>query len=85
MVEIPARELRNDVSAILRRVEGGESITVSVSGRPVARLMPLGSRPKSIPWAALVSVLGGISADPGLREDLAAALRDTTDDVRWGM
>ena len=37
---IPQRELRNDVSAVLRRVEAGEEFVVTVSGRPVAELRP---------------------------------------------
>jgi prevent-host-death family protein len=81
MSEIPARELRNDVSAVLRRVEGGEALTVSVSGRSVARLSPLATRPTTMPWSALRSVLDRISADEGLRDDLAAVLIETTDDL----
>lgn len=40
---IPQRELRNDVSAILRRVEAGEEFVVTVSGREVAELRPVRS------------------------------------------
>lgn len=39
---IPQRELRNDVSSVLRRVEAGEEFIVTVSGRPVAELRPVG-------------------------------------------
>ena len=81
MPEIPARELRNDVSAILRRVEGGERLTVTVSGRPVATLVPLSTRPATIPWSVLASALAKISADPSLRSELAVAIAGTTDDV----
>ncbi len=38
--EIPVRELRNDVSRILREVEQGQSFTVTSRGRPVARVIP---------------------------------------------
>ena len=38
--EIPIRTLRNDVSAIIRRVEAGESFDVTRHGRHVARLLP---------------------------------------------
>ena len=38
MADIPARDLRDDVSAVLRRVEAGERIRVTVSGRPAAEL-----------------------------------------------
>jgi len=35
------RELRNHVSAALRRAESGERIVITVDGRPVAQLGPL--------------------------------------------
>lgn len=35
------RELRQNASAVLRRVASGESITVTDRGHPVARLVPL--------------------------------------------
>jgi prevent-host-death family protein len=38
---IPQRELRNDVAAILREAEAGTEFTVTVRGRPVARLGPV--------------------------------------------
>lgn len=38
---IPQRELRNNVAAVLGAAEAGESFTVTVRGRPVARVVPL--------------------------------------------
>jgi prevent-host-death family protein len=35
------RELRQQASAVIRRVANGESITVTDRGRPVARIVPL--------------------------------------------
>ena len=40
MVTIPQKELRNHVGEVLRRVEAGEHLTVTVAGRPVAELSP---------------------------------------------
>jgi prevent-host-death family protein len=37
---IGQRELRNDNAEIMRRVEAGESFTVTRNGRPVADLIP---------------------------------------------
>ena len=38
---IPQREVRNDVGRVLREVEAGETIRVTVSGRPVVDIVPL--------------------------------------------
>ena len=40
METIPQKELRNNVGDVLRRAEAGEEFTVTVAGRPVARLGP---------------------------------------------
>ena len=40
METVGLRELRQDASGLLRRVEGGEEIIITVSGRPSARLVP---------------------------------------------
>jgi prevent-host-death family protein len=40
MATIPQKELRNNVGEILRRAEAGEQFTITVAGRPVARLGP---------------------------------------------
>lgn len=47
MAEVPSRELRNNTAAVLRRVQAGEEITITVRGKPVAEVVPLGSRRKS--------------------------------------
>jgi prevent-host-death family protein len=80
MDDIPARDLRNDVSAVLRRVEAGERLRVTVSGRPVAELVPLPARPRSIPWEAFIEGAEDWRADSGLASELAALVPDTTDD-----
>ena len=42
MKTIPQRELRNRISGVLRQVEAGERLRVTVDGRPVADLVPIG-------------------------------------------
>lgn len=42
MNTVGLRELRQDASGLLRRVERGEEIIITVSGRPSARLVPAG-------------------------------------------
>lgn len=40
MATIPQKELRNNIGEVLRRAEAGEELTITVFGRPVARLGP---------------------------------------------
>ena len=81
MSDIPARELRNDVSGVLRRVESGERLRVTVSGRPVAELVPLPRRPRSIAWRDFLQGSDEWRADPELAKELRELIPDTTDDV----
>ncbi len=81
MSDIPARDLRNNVSRVLRRVEAGERLRVTVSGRPVAELAPLPTRPRTMAWEAFLLGSEDWRADPALAKDLAELLPDTTDDV----
>ncbi len=81
MADIAARDLRNDVSAVLRRVEAGEHLRVTVSGRPVAELIPLPAKPKSLCWENFLDGSEDWRADAKLAEDLARLVSDTTDDV----
>jgi prevent-host-death family protein len=77
--DVSVRELRNHTAAVLRRVEAGERLRVTVDRRPVAELVPLPSRAT---WVARQRVLEGLTqADAGLREELAAALPDTIDEL----
>ncbi len=38
------RELRQQASELVRRAEAGEEVTITVSGRPSARLVPIAPR-----------------------------------------
>ena len=82
MTDIPARELRNDVSGVLRRVEAGERLRVTVSGRPVAELVPLPRRPTTLPWEVFIEGADVWRADPALAAELAVLVSDTTDEAR---
>lgn len=52
---IPQKELRNNVAEVLRRAEAGEEFTITVAGRPVARLGPAAKR-RWVRGPALTSV-----------------------------
>lgn len=59
--EIPVRELRNDVSRILREVEAGASFTVTSHGRSVARVVPLPQR--WVPGEVLAEIMRATPVD----------------------
>jgi len=44
MTTVGLRELRQQASELVRKVEAGEEITITVAGRPSARLVPTASR-----------------------------------------
>lgn len=71
MVEVATRELRNDTAGVLRRVEAGETVVITVRGKPVADLVP--HRPEGPRWMPrdeFLELLETHAADPGLRDDL---------------
>jgi prevent-host-death family protein len=75
--EIPQRELRTDTSRVLRRAEAGETLCVTVRGRPVAQLGPLAGRRRFVTRERRLARLGGAlgpSEAASLREDLADAV-----------
>jgi prevent-host-death family protein len=76
MSEVSARDLRNHTAAVLRRVEAGERIRITVNRRPVAEVVPL-QRPAWVSGPAMERVLREAPADRGLLEDIAA-LREQT-------
>jgi prevent-host-death family protein len=71
MSDVSSRDLRNRTAEVLRRVEAGERVRISVNRRPVAELVPL-DRPRWTSGAAMERVLREARADAGLLDDLAA-------------
>lgn len=86
MTDVPVRELRNDTAGVLRRVQAGEDVTITVHGRAVARILPPedDSR-RPMPRAEFLARMRRHQADPGLRDllrELAGELTDETE-VDW--
>lgn len=69
MPEIPQKMLRNEIGEILRRAEAGEEFTITVSGRPVAKLGPI--RPDRT-WvdSSVLKDLAKLPVDDNLANDL---------------
>jgi prevent-host-death family protein len=74
MTVIPQRELRNDISSVLRRVQQGEHFTITVNGRPMAELGPL--RGNGVQPAGLDAVLARTPVDDRWAAELQAARDD---------
>lgn len=81
MTEVASRQLRNGTRALLDRVAAGEHITITVSGRPVAMLVPPEPLPRWMPREVFAARILAHQADPGLAADLAGLAPDTTDDL----
>ncbi len=81
MEEVAFRDLRNQTRALLDRVAAGESICITVHGRPVAELRPIEVRPQWMSRERFIRDVLAHQADPGLSEDLADLRSETTDDL----
>lgn len=81
MTEVASRDLRNNTRGLLDRVEAGEAITITIDGRPVAVLQPVGRRPRWLAREEFVRQVLPHQADPGLARELAGLAPDTTDDL----
>ena len=81
MTDVASRELRNNTRALLERVEAGEEVTITVDGRPVAVLHPVGRRPRWMKREEFVRRVLSRQADPELKRALAELAPDTTDDI----
>jgi len=62
-VEVSVRELKDRLSAVLRRVRDGEVVLVTSRGRAVARLTPVETNPEEAESAAVAR----LSALPWVR------------------
>jgi len=79
MVVVGLRELRQQASELVRRVEAGEEVTITVAGRPSVRMVPVAPRVWR-PYTAVAELFDGV-ADPDWTDD-----RQAVDDAllnRW--
>ena len=81
MSDVASRDLRNSTRSLLDRVASGESLTITIDGRPVAVLAPIGRRPRWLSRNEFVSMVSANQADAGLAADLVDLAGETTDEV----
>lgn len=69
--DVPQRELRNNTASLLRRVEAGERLRITVHGHPIAELVPVDRAQRFVPFDELVRDLRGMMRpDDRLDEEL---------------
>jgi prevent-host-death family protein len=81
MREIPQRELRNNVAAVLREVEAGATLRVTVRGRPVADLVPVTARKTALSRDEIMRIVASAPLDAGFAADLDAVVGATIDEL----
>jgi prevent-host-death family protein len=81
MPEVASRELRNNTRSLLDRVAAGEEVTITVDGRPVAVLQPVGRRPRWLGRDEFVRRVASHQADASLRRDLVELAPESTEDL----
>jgi prevent-host-death family protein len=77
---VPSRDLRNRTRQVLDRVEAGEDVTITVDGRPVARVTRLAQNPTWVSREALRALLEAGAADAGLAAELDDLVPEMIDD-----
>lgn len=81
MGEVASRELRNNTRGVLDRVAAGEEVTITVDGRPVARLVPADRRRRWWTKDEFVRRFSEVPPDPTFLDDIRSLAPDTTDDL----
>ncbi len=77
--DVPQRELRNRTADVLRDVEAGMTVRITVNGRPVAELTPLPRRARFVSRDVL-DRLYELPTDEGWGEVLADLRADEAED-----
>ncbi len=80
-MEIGVRELRNQTSRVIEAVEGGERITLTVHGEPVADIVPHTRRRRWRSGTAIRARLAEHAADASLSRDLDELAGQTLDEL----
>ena len=82
MKTIPQRELRNRIGQVLRQVERGQQVRITVNGRPVADLVPIGGTRRTFVQRDAVShLLERAPLDRAFTRDIETAAGATVDEL----
>lgn len=78
METVGLRELRQNASELVRRVEAGEEIVITVAGRPSARLVAVGPK-RWQKWDDIADLFDGGPADEHWDDDRDAIDQEIRD------
>lgn len=79
---ISQRELHDDIARVLRDVEAGERLRVTVGGRPVADLVPVSDHRRTFVSREEVSrILEFAPLDENFARDVRSAAESTIDEI----
>lgn len=82
MKSIPQRELRNRIGQVLRQVERGQVVRITVNGRPVADLVPIGGpRRVFVARDAVAQLLARAPLDRAFTRAVASVTGATVDEL----
>jgi prevent-host-death family protein len=74
--DVPQRELRNRTADLLRRVEAGERLRITVHGHPVAELVPIEDDYPPRTFVPLKEVMEGLAGSLDPDDPLAEEIRE---------
>jgi len=77
--EVPQRELRNRTADVLREVETGSTVRITVNGRPVADLTPIRRRARFV-GSDVLDRLFALPLDPSWQGELTDLRVDEPED-----
>ena len=83
--DIPQRDLRNRTAELLRRVETGERLRITVHGHPVADLGPIEEETPAGTYAPLQRFFGELAGALGPGDRWAGEIRQARSPRRAGL
>jgi prevent-host-death family protein len=78
-MEIGVRDLRNHTARVIDAVKAGERVVLTVSGEPLADIVPHGARTRWLAGEQLRRQLSDRAADPALTQELDLLAGQTID------
>src|SRR3954463_10571014 len=81
IVEVATRDLRNKTADLLKRVEAGESMVITVRGKPVADLVPHNTGPRWLTPSDILAIREIADRDHTFGADLQRLKEGTTDEL----